>query len=168
MVFIGIDQSYTSTGYCVVDQDVIDFGTIKTDPSDLIYRRAGNSADNIIELNKGQVGSGVSAGKAGLTIDRGDEPDYQMVFDEVDDMFKVGMNGQLQTIASQNYVQTYASPVSHSHNSVTNIVPGFMSSADKIKLDSVLTSDDTYTKAQVAALISAAVTDLQSQMYSHG
>ena len=50
MVYIGIDQSYTSTGYCVIDQDVIDFGTIKTDPSDLIYRRAGNSADNIIEL----------------------------------------------------------------------------------------------------------------------
>ena len=50
MVYIGIDQSYTSTGYCVVDQDVIEFGTIKTDPTDSIYRRAGHAADEIIDL----------------------------------------------------------------------------------------------------------------------
>lgn len=127
-----------------------------------------STIDNIIELNKGQVGSGVSAGKAGLTVDRGDEPDYQMVFDEVDDMFKVGMIGQLQTIASQNYVQAYSAPISHSHTAATTSASGFMSAADKAKLDSVLSSNDTYTKAEVTSLLNAAVANLQSQMYSHG
>jgi predicted nucleic acid-binding Zn-ribbon protein len=62
--------------------------------------------DNIIVLNKGQVGSGVSAGLAGIKVDRGDAPDYMIVFDEEEDMFKVGMVGDLETIASQNYVQS--------------------------------------------------------------
>jgi len=62
------------------------------------------TADNIIELNKGQVGSGVTAGQAGLKIDRGDAPDYLIVFDEVEDMFQVGMAGNLETIASQTFV----------------------------------------------------------------
>src|SRR5690606_24800574 len=62
--------------------------------------------DNIIVLNKGQVGSGVSAGLAGIKVDRGDAPDYMIVFDEEEDMFKVGMAGNLETIASQNYVQS--------------------------------------------------------------
>lgn len=127
-----------------------------------------STKDNIIELNKGQVGSGVSAGKAGLVIDRGDEADYQMVFDETDDMFKVGMIGQLQTIASQNYVQDYAATKIHAHNVATTNAPGFMSAADKIKLDSSAVADNVYTQAQVNALISSAVTTLKSQMYSHG
>lgn len=124
--------------------------------------------DNIIEINKGQVGSGVSAGKAGLSVDRGDEPVYQMVFDETDDMFKVGMIGQLQTIASQNYVQNYASPVTHVHNAVNATTPGFMSVADKIKLDSSAVADAVYTKTQVDAMIANAVSNIQAQMYSHG
>ncbi len=127
-----------------------------------------STKDNIIEINKGQVGSGVSAGKAGLSVDRGDEPVYQMVFDETDDMFKVGMVGQLQTIASQNYVTGYASPVVHTHAEATTLLPGFMSVSDKNKLNSLQAATDLYTKAEVSALIAAAVSSLQSQMYSHG
>lgn len=124
--------------------------------------------DNIITVNNGQVGSGVSAGKAGLNVDRGDEPDYQMVFDEIDDMFKVGMVGQLQTIASQNYVQAYAAPNVHAHAVATTTTPGFMSATDKIKLDSTAVADNVYTQAQVDNLIASTVATLQSQMYSHG
>lgn len=40
--FVGFDQSYTSSGYCVVDETgvVVDFGTYKTDKSLDIYDRA--------------------------------------------------------------------------------------------------------------------------------
>ena len=124
--------------------------------------------DNIIEVNKGQVGSGVSAGKAGISVDRGDEPAYQMVFDETDDMFKVGMVGQLQTIASQSYVVSTASPLNHTHAEANGTLPGFMSVADKTKLDASPLSINLYTKTEVTAMISAAVTGLQAQMYSHG
>lgn len=127
-----------------------------------------STKDNIIEINKGQTGSGVSAGKAGLSVDRGDEPVYQMVFDETDDMFKVGMVGQLQTIASQNYVQAYASQATHTHAVVDRTMPGFMTVADKTKLDGLQNGSELYTKAEVNSLIAAAISNFQSQMYSFG
>lgn len=62
------------------------------------------TADNTITLNKGEVGAGVTKGSAGLEVDRGSLPKYMIEFDESDDMFKVGMAGDLQTIASRQYV----------------------------------------------------------------
>lgn len=51
-VFIGIDQSYTSTGYCVIkDNDVLDFGVFKTSIHDGdIHDRANNVVNNITSL----------------------------------------------------------------------------------------------------------------------
>ena len=43
--------------------------------------------DNIIELNSGETGSGVTLGSAGITIDRGTEPDAQVIWDENNDKF---------------------------------------------------------------------------------
>ena len=106
--------------------------------------------DNIILVNAGEVGSGVTAGKAGIQVDRGDLADYQIVFDETDDMFKVGQVGQLETLASQNYVQSYSAPVGHvgtggsAHATATGSVAGFMSAADKSKLDGVAAGANLY------------------------
>lgn len=66
--------------------------------------------DNIITLNKGQTGEGVSAGKAGIQIDRGDAAKYQIIFDEADDLFKVGMvGGTFETIATRTYADNAVS-----------------------------------------------------------
>ena len=43
--------------------------------------------DNVIELNSGETGSGVTLGSAGITIDRGTEPDAQVIWDENNDKF---------------------------------------------------------------------------------
>nr|DAL02961.1 MAG TPA: hypothetical protein [Crassvirales sp.] len=51
--------------------------------------------DNTLLLNRGEVGSGVTKGVAGIEIDRGTEPKYQILFDESDDRFKVGKEGDL-------------------------------------------------------------------------
>lgn len=72
--------------------------------------------DNIITLNFGEVGSGVTTGISGIQVDRGDLTDYQFVFDESDDMFKVGQIGSLQTIASQPWVTSNFSATSHNHS----------------------------------------------------
>lgn len=104
-----------------------------------------STADNLIVVNAGQVGSGVTRGFAGIQVDRGDATDYQIVFDETDDMFKVGMVGDLQTIASQNYVATTSAPLVHSHSNATTIVSGYMSSTDKTKLDGVAASANNYS-----------------------
>ena len=60
--------------------------------------------DNTIVLNDGETGAGVTKGSAGLEVDRGTEAAYLMVFDEVDDLFKVGIAGDLETIATREYV----------------------------------------------------------------
>nr|DAF35528.1 MAG TPA: Nuclear pore complex protein [Crassvirales sp.] len=55
--------------------------------------------DNILLLNKGEIGSGVTKGMAGLQIDRGTEPDFQILFVESDRRFKAGEEGDLQCLA---------------------------------------------------------------------
>lgn len=62
--------------------------------------------DNIIELNKGEVGSGISKGSAGIKIDRGDSDAQYMVFDESDDRFKVGTATSKQTLAYKSEIPT--------------------------------------------------------------
>lgn len=55
--------------------------------------------DNILLLNKGEAGSGVTKGMAGLQIDRGTEPDFQILFVESERRFKAGEEGNLQCLA---------------------------------------------------------------------
>lgn len=57
--------------------------------------------DNLIVLNSGEVGAGVTAGEAGIIVDRGTETDYKFIFDEVSDSFKVGQEGSLQKVATR-------------------------------------------------------------------
>lgn len=71
--FIGIDQSYTSSGYCVVDESgaVIDFGTYKTDSSLDMYDRALDVA--MFVLDKVREHKAVSFNIEGLAFGiRGD------------------------------------------------------------------------------------------------
>jgi len=136
-----VTGNQTVTGNLTVTGNVTINGTTAT-----VNATTVSTKDNIITVNSGQVGSGVSAGKAGIAVDRGDEPDYQMVFDEADDMFKVGMIGSLQTIASHNFTEATYAPIAHTHAAATTTVSGLMSAADKTKLDGVSgtnTGDET-------------------------
>lgn len=56
-------------------------------------------SDNTLVINKGETGAGVTKGIAGLIIDRGTSPDYQIIFDEKDDRFKAGEEGDLWCLA---------------------------------------------------------------------
>lgn len=53
------------------------------------------TADNTILLNSGEVGTGVTAGSAGLEVDRGLATNYAMILDESDDSFKLGESEDL-------------------------------------------------------------------------
>lgn len=59
-------------------------------------------SDNILLLNRGEVGSGVTKGISGIQVDRGALTDYQFVFDESDDRFKVGVEGDLWPVMLRN------------------------------------------------------------------
>ena len=67
--------------------------------------------DNVIVINSGELGYGVSSqdSLAGIRVSRGQYPSYDFVFDETDDMFKVGLSGQLETLASRPWVTSKSS-----------------------------------------------------------
>ena len=60
-----------------------------------------STSDNIIVINAGEVGPGVTAGAAGIMVDRGTEPEYQFLFVEASDTFRVGEIGNLQAVATR-------------------------------------------------------------------
>ena len=57
--------------------------------------------DNLMILNYGEAGSGVTAGSSGLQIDRGLLAAYQIIFQESDDTFRVGQIGSTQAVATR-------------------------------------------------------------------
>lgn len=56
-------------------------------------------SDNTILVNAGESGGGVSAGYAGVEIDRGTAPNYLFVYHEAHGHFEVGISGSLQDVA---------------------------------------------------------------------
>lgn len=75
--------------------------------------------DNIIELNKGETGSGITAGQSGIKIDRGDNSPVLLVFDESDDSFKIGEQNNLKTIADYDYVEKKIQDIQNTNCNVT-------------------------------------------------
>ena len=87
-------------GNLTVTGNVISNGTQFTVNSTTV-----TTADNVIVLNKGEVGTGVTNNIAGLQIDRGSASDFQLVFDESIDKFKSGfVGGAFENIATETYV----------------------------------------------------------------
>lgn len=133
--------------------------------------------DNILLLNKGEVGSGVTKGMAGLQIDRGTEPDFQILFVESDRRFKAGEEGNLQCLALRDedgdmLDGMFTTWDSATHRlKTTNIIPStrklfFNTNANSLGYtshvyDSTYTADSfTFTKEAGSLFFSAGTTNL--------
>jgi hypothetical protein len=79
-----------------------------------------NIKDNLILINSNQTGTPSSALKGGLEIERGDLTNFQFVFDESDDRFKVGQVDSLQTVATRTDDGTIANRGITYFNTSTN------------------------------------------------
>jgi hypothetical protein len=79
-----------------------------------------NIKDNLILINSNQTDIPSSALKGGLEIERGDLTNFQFVFDESDDRFKVGQVGSLQTVATRTDDGTIANRGITFFNTSTN------------------------------------------------
>ncbi len=62
--------------------------------------------DNILLINNGEVGSGVTAGKAGIEVDRGTATNYLFIFDETTQSFMIGEVSDLQPVATREDAPT--------------------------------------------------------------
>ena len=74
--------------------------------------------DNIITLNSEETSNKVSAGKAGIEINRGSSSNYNIVFDETDTKFKIGLDNDLKSVATIEYVDEAI------QTAISNIVNG--------------------------------------------
>lgn len=99
---ISLPSSMTVPGSLAVTTDLTVTGDLTVNGTTVTMNTETVQAeDNIILVNYGEAGAGVTAGTAGLQVDRGSETDYQFVFRESDDLFVVGQVGALQAVATR-------------------------------------------------------------------
>ena len=58
---------------------------------------------NMIMLNQGESGDGVSAGTAGIEIERGSASNYKIVFNEDSDKLQIGIGEDLKNVATEEF-----------------------------------------------------------------
>ena len=56
----------------------------------VVHNQEVTTSDNLIVINNGEVGPGVTAGYAGFEVDRGSSPNYRFIFAENTDTFRIG------------------------------------------------------------------------------
>lgn len=89
-----VNTTFTYPGDMVISGDLTVNGTVtNVNSTDLEIE------DNLILLNKGELGSGVSAIYSGIEIDRGLATNYQIVFSDVSDTLEIGLVGSLEPVA---------------------------------------------------------------------
>jgi hypothetical protein len=105
----------TITNNLTVGGDLTVSGTTTT-----VNTQEINIKDNLILINSNQTGEPNDSLKGGLEIERGDLTNFQFVFDESDDRFKVGQVGSLQTVATRTDDGTIANRGITFFNTSTN------------------------------------------------
>ena len=102
------DTNIDATGYTFsVTGGLSVYGTLTVDGSVTYVNSVDlNVSDNIITVNYGETGAGVSKGVAGLKVDRGTEDDYVLVFSEATDTFRIGIANESGLPAGTQAVAT--------------------------------------------------------------
>ena len=73
-------------------------------------------ADNIITLNNGEIGSGVTGVYSGIEVDRGLSPNSYLRYNETDDLWHYGfIGGTDYIIRDKTYYDSLYSSISHTH-----------------------------------------------------
>lgn len=95
--FVKLSQASQSiTGDLTITGNVTISGGLTT-----VNTTTVTTSDNLIIINNGEVGAGVTGGTAGIQVDRGTLTDYQFMFRESDDSFVIGEIGSLQKVATR-------------------------------------------------------------------
>ena len=108
----------TVSGNLTVSGNVTVSGTTTTvDTANLTVK------DNIVTINKGEAGSGVTARYAGIEVDRGDLARQRLVFDETAGKWKAGETNSEATLATESYVTTAVSTKANADLSNVSTLP---------------------------------------------
>jgi len=72
----------------------------------IVNTQTVTAEDNLIVINSAETGAGVTAGVAGIEVERGSSINYLFYFDEGQDNFRVGVSGSLQAVATREDTPT--------------------------------------------------------------
>lgn len=97
-ITIALEDNVTVSGLTVNGNLNVTGTTTTVNSQDLVIK------DNMITLNSGDEGEGVTKGIAGIEINRGSEAKYQIVFDESDDKLKAGVESETKALATEEFV----------------------------------------------------------------
>ena len=99
--------------------------------------------DNIIVVNNGETGAGVSGGNAGMRADRGTLPDALMVWDELNDRWEAGIDGSTVGISLVGHTHVVANitDISVLANEINQLTGISMSETVQEQLDESLRRD---------------------------
>ena len=97
------ESSPTFSGMTIENDVLIGGDVIVNGLTTLINTDVLAVKDNIIEINSGETGPGVTipSGLSGLRVNRGSSTAYQFVFRESDDAFCIGQENDIQTVATR-------------------------------------------------------------------
>jgi len=87
--------------------------------------------DNIIQINSTQTGTPLSTLQSGIEVNRGDLPNYQFLFDEQSNTFKIGEINNLQPVATRE------------ETPLNNRIPYWDVNTTSFKTDRLITIDNS-------------------------
>jgi hypothetical protein len=101
-MYARVNGSRNFTGQETFESNVIIQGNLIVSGTEFITEtETVQIEDNLMVINYGEVGAGVTAGEAGIEVDRGSSANYRFMFDEVLDAFVVGVSGSEQPVATR-------------------------------------------------------------------
>lgn len=90
-----------STGDLTVQGDLFVNGT-----QTIVDTATLQVTDNVVVVNNGESGAGVTAGVAGISVDRGSLPDAKLLFDDSVNKWRMGIEGSMSDIEVQGHTHT--------------------------------------------------------------
>ena len=145
---VGGDKTFT--GNVTVQGDLVVNGSSVTVNAETV-----EVEDNLMLINKGEVGNGVTAGEAGILVDRGTAPDYKFVWEEAGQAFKIGEVGSLQKVATRE-----DNPISEGIAIWDSMTSKFNTVLD-VRVDSLQLNGGTGAEGTISWNIDEGTADLQ-------
>ncbi|XP_011270619.1 hypothetical protein CAOG_08948, partial [Capsaspora owczarzaki ATCC 30864] len=97
--------------------------------------------DKIIELNQNEAGAGLSGlTQSGLLINRGSETNAYIVFDDADDAFKVGFEGDLKTVVTSTDLSEITDDITALGTDVSDLQTAVAGLSTSVAVESIYAS----------------------------
>lgn len=118
--------------------------------------------DNIILLNRLENGSGVTLNQSGIEIERGSLENYRMVFNDIDDTFRIGFISNMQAVATRE-----DSPLQNGLMMWNNATKR-LDSRNIISIDLSLTSTTNSTSTSTGSFVLSGGIGITGDIWSNG